>query len=265
MNYFLGNRRLWVFDFDGTISHIVPDRNVASLDAECGKMLRTLQSNPWNRVAVISSRSLDDIVPRVILPGLIVGGGSGLEWVLPGGFRASPDLATREHLETNRKALRPLLREIGAIPGVEIEDKKWSVAVHHRNASPRSFRKRMFLLQKLRNRAQAGIRVYRGHEVAEVQLVRGGSKASGLDRLCRLIGWNVSPDGLFYAGDDENDATAMKWVLSRGGTAVVVGPRISLPSAPNVESPADLPSAVHAHSRNNDWENRPWAKRTACG
>ena len=263
MNYVLGNRCLWVFDFDGTISRIVPDRNEASLDAECGKMLRFLLRSPWNRVAVISSRALSDVVSRVPLPGLIVGGGSGLEWALPDGFRSAPDVPARELLEANRAAVRPLLQEIAKIPGVEVEDKEWSVAVHYRNASPRSFRRRMALLQRLRTRP--GVRVYRGHEVAEIQLVRGGSKAAGLRRLCRMIGWKCSPGNLFYAGDDENDATAMKWVLYQEGTAVVVGNRIALPRAHCVESPEDLPPAIHSFSRTGPGKRRLPEERAACG
>ncbi|HEX9206162.1 MAG TPA: trehalose-phosphatase [Candidatus Deferrimicrobiaceae bacterium] len=263
MNYILGRRRLWVFDFDGTLSRIVPDRHDAVLDPGCEKMLHILQGSPWNRVAVISSRALDDVVPRVPFPGLIVGGGSGLEWALPGGFRASPDRDEQELLEANRKSLRSLLREIAAVPGVEVEDKGWSVAVHYRNASPRSFRRRTSLLQRLRN--CPGIKVYRGHEVVEVQLVRGGSKAAGLRRLCRLIDWKYFPDSLYYAGDDENDATAMKWVLRHSGTAVVVGNRIAVPRALCVESPAELASVVRSFSRTVAGENRMQADRVACG
>ena len=90
MNSLPGTRRLWAFDFDGTLSRIVPDRNDARLHPECGNRLRYLLDSPGNRVAVVSSRALEDIVPRVPIPGLYVGGGSGLEWQLPGGNRARP-------------------------------------------------------------------------------------------------------------------------------------------------------------------------------
>lgn len=262
MNYYLGNRRLWVFDFDGTISPIVPDRSEARLSAECEKMLRFLLGNPWNRVAVISSRTLCDVVPRVPVHGLIVGGGSGLSWALPGGFRTSPDRETEEALRANRKTLLPLFEEIAAIPGVEVEDKGWSVAVHYPNASPRSFRRRVSLLQRLRS--FPGVKVYRGHEVVEVQLVRGGSKAAGLRRLCRMIGWKCAPGNLVYAGDDENDATAMKWVLHQDGAAVVVGSRIAIPRALCVGSPADLAPAIHSFLGAETGRRLP-EDRAACG
>jgi hypothetical protein len=47
-----------------------------------------------------------------------------------------------------------------------------------------------------------------------------------------------------YAGDDENDAVAIRWVLSKGGAGFVVGNRISVPRARSVKGPADLARAV---------------------
>ncbi|MHB1025610.1 MAG: trehalose-phosphatase [Desulfobacteria bacterium] len=238
----LGQRSLWVFDFDGTLSPIVPERNEARLHRECERMLRFLARSPWNRVAVLSSRALDDIVSRIPVPGVFVGGASGLEWVLPGGHRIGPGAASEALLEEKRQAVSPILKEMASIPGVEIEDKGWSVAVHYRNASPRSFPKRMSLLQRLRDRT--GIKVYRGHEVVEVQLVRGGGKSSGVRRLCRLAGWDPAKERIWYAGDDENDAVAIRWVVSKGGAGIVVGDRITVPDAMHVEGPACLARAI---------------------
>ncbi|MBP2669456.1 MAG: superfamily hydrolase [Deltaproteobacteria bacterium] len=242
MNFLLAPRFLWTFDFDGTLSRIVPDRNDARLHPECGRMLRYLLSSPWNRVAVISSRALEDIAPRVPIPGLYVGGGSGLEWRLPGGGRTGPGSSAERLLSANQRAVAPLLSEITAIPGVEVEDKRWSVAIHIRNASPQTFRRRASLLARLRD--LPGIKAYRGHDVLEVQLVKGGGKSNGLRRHCRLAGWNPSRDGIVYAGDDEDDTVAMRWVLRKGGTAFCVGDRVHVPGAHHVEGPAALALAV---------------------
>lgn len=242
MNYMLGKRFLWVFDFDGTLSPIVPDRNEARLHRECDRVLRFLARSPWNRVAILSSRTLDDVASRVDIPGIFVGGASGLEWELPGGPRIGPGAASEDLLEVKRRAVSPILKELSSIPGVEIEDKKWSVAVHYRNASSRSFRKRMSLLQRLRDRI--GIKVFRGHEVVEVQLLGGGGKSAGVRRLCRLAGRDPAWERIVYAGDDENDAVAIRWVLSKGGAGIVVGNRITVPRAHHVEGPAGLARAV---------------------
>ncbi len=261
MTYVLGPRRLWIFDFDGTLSRFVPDRYDASLDAECEAMLRFLHASPWNQVAVISSRTLDDLAARVPLPMVPLGGGSGLEWELPGGYRVRPDRSAEELLEKNRRAVGALLEELAAIPGVEVEDKQWSVAVHFRNARQKSFRRLTVLLQRLRE--QAGVRVYRGHEVVEVPLVAGGNKAAGVRRLCQLIGWDPSRERILYAGDDENDATAIRWVLGHGGTAIVVGNRISDPDAAQADGPAELPACVYSFVETSPAVFRPPTGRAA--
>ena len=242
MNEPPGPRSLWVFDFDGTLSPIVPDRSEARLHRECERMLRFLVRSPWNRVAVLSSRALDDIVSRVTVPGVFVGGASGLEWRLPGGRRIGPGAASETLLAARRRAVSSLLEEIASVPGVEIEDKRWSVAVHYRNASPRSFRRRVSLLRRLRNRK--GITVFRGPEAVEVQMVGGAGKSAGVRRLCRLGDWDPYRERIVYAGDDENDAVAIRWVLSKGGAGIVVGNRITVPKAHHVEGPADLARAV---------------------
>ena len=256
MNCIPSRRSLWVFDFDGTLSTIVADRNEARLHRECGRMLRFLVRSPWNRVAVLSSRALDDIAARVSVPGVIVGGGGGLEWQFPGGRRIGPGTVSEAQVEKKRRAVSPILKAVASIPGVEVEDKRWSVAVHYRNASPKSSRKRKSLLQQLRDRA--GIKVYQGPKVVEVQLLGGGGKSAGVRRLCRLAGWNPTGERIVYAGDDENDAVAIRWVLSKGGSGIIVGNRISVPRALHVENPAGLARAVREFaekSLSRDLEN----------
>ena len=256
MNCIPGRRSLWVFDFDGTLSPIVADRNEARLHRECERMLRFLARSPWNRVAVLSSRALDDIVSRLEVPGVFVGGASGLEWRLPGGHRVGPGSASETLLAAKRQAVSPLLKEMASLPGVEIEDKRWSVAVHYRNASPRSFRRRVSLLQRLRSRK--GVKVFMGPEVVEVQLMGGGGKSAGVRRLCRLADRNPTGERIVYAGDDENDAVAIRWVLSKGGAGFVVGNRITVPRALHVENPAGLARAVREFaekSLSRDLEN----------
>ena len=187
---------------------------------------------------------------------MFVGGASGLEWKLPGGHRIGPGAASEALLEKKRTAVSPILKEMASIPGVEIEDKRWSVAIHYRNASPRSSRKRTSLLQRLRDRT--GIKLYRGHDVVEVQLVPGEGKSAGVRRLCRLADWDPAGERIVYAGDDENDAVAIRWVLSKGGAGIVVGNRITVPRALHVENPAGLARAVREFAENSlsrDLEN----------
>jgi trehalose-phosphatase len=233
---------LWVFDFDGTLSPIVPDRDAARLHPECRRVLKALAQAPGQFVAILSSREIGDLSGRVLLPGVILGGASGLEWRLPGGHRVHPGDVAEARREKAREALAPLLSELSSFPGVDVEDKGWSVAVHHRHVLPDA----VTLLQPLLSELERtpGIRLFRGPSVVEVQLFHQVNKSFGIRRLCRFMGFDPSRIRLHYAGDDENDAVAMRWVLRKGGIAFCVGNRIRVPGVRVVDGPADLARAV---------------------
>ncbi len=237
-------RRLWVFDFDGTLAPIVPDRDAARLAPDSLVLLKDLARDPRSRVAVLSTRTLDDLVPRVPVRGVILGASSGLEWQVPGGRRVLAGEAARKRLETARAGALPLLTRLGAVAGVEIEDKRWSAAVHYRNVSPETMPSLVPLFGELER--CPGIRVYSGPMAAEVQFLPSVSKVFGVRLLCRFLGFEAGRDRLFYAGDDENDAVAMRWVLARNGTVFAVGKLVRVPGALAVSGPSALARAVRA-------------------
>ncbi|MDX1814524.1 MAG: trehalose-phosphatase, partial [Thermodesulfobacteriota bacterium] len=145
-------RRLWAFDFDGTLSPIVPVRTEARLYPSCRSLLRDLAEAPDTLVAVLSSRSLDDLVSRVPLRGLFLGGGSGLEWRLPRGQRISPGRETEKSRDKALAPLSPILEKIKSVPGTDVEDKRWSIAVHYRGATPDARSSLAPLLDEVRRR-----------------------------------------------------------------------------------------------------------------
>ncbi|MGA2226789.1 MAG: trehalose-phosphatase [Syntrophobacteraceae bacterium] len=242
MNDILGNRRLWVFDFDGTISPIVPERNSARLHPEWRKLLNELSRTPGRSVAVLSSREIEDLSRRVPLPSVILGGASGLVWRLPGGHKICPGNVAETRREKSRAVLAPLLSRLSSFPGVDVEDKGWSVAVHYRRVLPKAVAMLQPLMEELEE--THGIRVFRGPYVAEVQLLPQVNKSFGIRRLCRFLGVDPPKAQLLYAGDDENDAVAMRWVLRKGGIAFCVGKPMSIPGVRVVETPVDLARAV---------------------
>ncbi len=238
--------RLWVFDFDGTLSPIVADRTAARLHPASRALLRDLAADRSNRVAVLSTRGLDDLALRIRVPGVVLGGASGLTWRLPGGRLVLPGDAMERKLEDARKRVLPLLGTLGDFPAVEIEDKKWSAAVHYRRVPPEAMPGLVPLLGALEK--HPGIRVYAGPMAAEVQFFPSVGKSFGIRRLCRLLSFDPGKGRIFFAGDDENDAAAMRWVLSRKGTVFAVGTRVRVAGALRVDGPPGLARAARAQA-----------------
>lgn len=237
-----GVRSLWVFDFDGTLSPIVADRHAARIHPVSKELLKGLARMPSNFVVILSSREIEDLAKRVPLPRVILGGASGLEWRLPGGHRIRPGDPFEARREQARATLDPLLARLSHIPGVDVEDKGWSIAIHHRHVLPGVVPMLEPLLAELEGISD--VRVFRGPSVAEVQLLRNVNKSFGVRTICRIIGFDPSKDRILYAGDDQNDAVAMRWVLRKKGIAFSVGAAAHVPGARVVENPVALARAV---------------------
>jgi trehalose 6-phosphate phosphatase len=222
-------QRLWIFDFDGTLSPLVPERESAQLHPACAELLAVLVTQLRHKVAILSSRSLDDLVPRVTVPGIYLGGGSGIEWQMPDGSRVTPEGEWGERLERTRTSLLPLIVRMAILPGVELEDKKWSVALHTRKA-PAESREELYVRigdwQK-----QGATRVLRGPEVLEIQFLPEIDKAFGVRTICSMLNFCPTSGAVVYAGDDENDSVAMRWVANLGGVALSVGNRFPAPGS----------------------------------
>ncbi len=170
------------------------------------------------------------------------GGTSGTEWQVPGGHRMVFSGKPTRMLESRRRVLMPEIRRLADLPGIEVEDKNWSVALHTRHAPQDSSHD---LDQRLAAwRPGARVRVFRGPEVHEIQLMPRVSKSFGVRMLCRFTKFIPGPGTLFYAGDDENDALAMRLVTRLGGTAVTVGERALIPASTVVKDQRELAKEV---------------------
>jgi trehalose 6-phosphate phosphatase len=235
-------KRLWFFDFDGTLSPIVPERSQAVIHPDCKNLLEELVATPHERVAVLSSRLLDDLIPRVGVAGVFLGGGSGVEWIVDGKERWIADNDLKDRLKSAREKLIPHITKMSNIPGIDIEDKKWSFAIHTRNSSFTSKRRIALLVKKVIT--SLNIRMFRGPEVIEIPLLPEIDKSFGVQALCKFLDFNPFNGDIVYAGDDENDATAMDWVLQRGGIAFTVGHAPLVPGARVVEDPEALAGAI---------------------
>jgi trehalose-phosphatase len=205
-------------------------------------MLHQLAAKRDCHCAVISSRQLADLAGRVDISGIYLGGGSGLEWRLPDGRLRAPEAGRMDAVRKARETLIPEIMEWGLLPGVEIEDKQWSVAIHIRRATRQAQEKLSALIEAWRRARK--VLVFRGPAVLEVQLLPEVDKSFGIRAVCDLVQYTPTAGRLFYAGDDENDAVAMQLVLNRGGIVMAVGENALVPGARVVPSPAELAKMI---------------------
>jgi trehalose-phosphatase len=119
-------------DYDGTIAPIVNDPMKALPLRETSVALRNLAALPQTHVAVISGRSLRDLAALSRLPAEIhLVGSHGTEFDIDFALDLDPVLSERRARLIAR--LEPLVERH---PGLSLEKKPASVAVHYRNVDP---------------------------------------------------------------------------------------------------------------------------------
>jgi trehalose 6-phosphate phosphatase len=120
------------FDFDGTLSEIVDDPDSATPAAGAAEALQKLAAHC--PVAVLSGRDLADVTKRVGLPGIWYAGSHGFELTAPDGTHHQNDAAAAA-IPVLEQVAAQLRDQLGPIPGVVVEHKRFGVAVHYRNAA----------------------------------------------------------------------------------------------------------------------------------
>jgi len=178
---------LVAFDFDGTLAPIVPDPERAELLPGTRRRLRELAG--LYPCVVISGRSVRDVERRVHGLGLrAVIGNHGLE-----PWRATHDL---ELVVQRWRAF--LERTLAELPGVELEDKTYSIAVHYRRSRQKK-RARAAIQSALSE--LSGARVIGGKQVINVVPAGAPHKGMALERERDRLGCDTA----LFVGDDETD------------------------------------------------------------
>lgn len=186
---------LCVFDFDGTLSPIVPEPDCARLPPNVRERLMALAT--LAPVAILTGRSLDDVKKRLGFEPHYVIGNHGLEG-LPGWEGKSAEFATA--CDGWREALFMAMRDRKRFdPGIRIEDKRYSLSVHYRMAkNPKETETR---LAALFSKLSPPPRVVDGKFVFSLMPDEALNKGSALLQLMAQSG----ASGAIYVGDDVTD------------------------------------------------------------
>lgn len=207
-------------DFDGTLVPLAEQPEQVWLDGEGRSLLEDVRDLPGVHVAIVSGRRLDDVLVRVGLDGIAYAGNHGAELRLADRRRRS--LATSRDRHLARLVRTALSRIVGDLPGVCVEDKGPVVALHFRQAPPRSRAALFARLGSWRRAHPPGLRERSGDEVVEFYPASLPRKSDALLTIARECGI-PGPDGIVYIGDDEADEEAFRG-LGRGAVTARVGP-----------------------------------------
>jgi trehalose 6-phosphate phosphatase len=205
-------------DYDGTLTPIVPRPEDAVLAPDMRQTLKELAANCV--VAVISGRDLKDVQTLVGLDNIYYAGSHGFDIAGPRGQRLAHQ-SGQEFLPALDRAEATLRERLSNnLPGVQIERKKFSVAVHYRRADAG----RVGEVEQVVDQVQADsgrLRKSRGKKIFELQPDLDWHKGRALLWLLDRLGLDRPDVVPFYLGDDVTDEDAFKVLQDRGiGIAV---------------------------------------------
>jgi len=187
-------RMLCAFDFDGTLAPIVSRPEDARLPAEMRQSLLALSDHA--PVALITGRSVADLRGRLGFEPDFIVGNHGMEGI-PG--REAQAAAHRALCEGWRRQLAGALEQETYDPGIQLEDKAYSLSVHYRLASDPE--RSADALRELFSHLAPQPRLVAGKYVFNLVPEDGMDKGGALERLMALCGARSA----IYVGDDVTD------------------------------------------------------------
>lgn len=185
---FAWSRVLIGFDFDGTLAPIVPDRDQARMRVRTRQLLGMVcRRYPC---AVISGRSRADVLRRL--------GGAVPRYVV-GNHGMEPGSSSGAFVDLMAMARSRLESALAGSPGIEFENKVYSLSIHYRRA--RRKRDARSRIEQAIARLPVAMRTIHGKSV--VNLLPEGAPHKG-DALVGLRA-RAGADTALFVGDDLTD------------------------------------------------------------
>lgn len=229
-----GRRCVLLLDFDGTLAPIVDRPEAARLPEAARRVLRRLAAR--RSVAVVSGRDLDDLRKRVDVEGLAYAGSHGFRIAMPGGEVHEHERARRflPDLDHAEDALR---RTLEGAPGVEVERKRFAVAVHYRRA-PERWADDVERAVDAVLAADHGLYKRPGREIVELLPDLDWDKGHAVRWILDALGLGPGEAFPLYVGDDVSDEDAFREVERDGLGIAVRGRRDGTRARYALEDPA---------------------------
>jgi trehalose-phosphatase len=234
----IGKRSVGVFlDYDGTLTPIVRHPEDAVLLRDMRQILNQLSRRCM--MSIISGRDLKDVQKLVGIKDIYYAGSHGFEVAGPGGWREEYPEAARFHsvLDQTEKELHSKLDKV---KGMQIERKRYSIAVHYRGVAEGDIEKVERGTRDILQEREDELRISSGKCVYDFQPKIEWHKGKALDWLLKKAFWR--PDEAFplYIGDDITDEDGFRTVKDRGIAIVVRDDGRPTEAVYALESPAEV-------------------------
>jgi trehalose 6-phosphate phosphatase len=205
-----------ICDFDGVLTPIVDDPTTSAMSDQVASALGRLTRH-LGLVAVLSGRPLAFLQKRIQVPGVPLLGSYGIEQLRDGATVLAP--GTQPWLGKVRSAAEQLAGHFADWPGVRVEEKAVSVAVHWRQAENQEAAEAEIIRVTTGIAEATGLRPEPGKLVSELRPPIDVDKGSAVNELLR----GQDPTVVAYAGDDLGDIPALQMVRDQyDGYALVV-------------------------------------------
>lgn len=225
-----------LLDFDGTLAPIRPTPAQARMPARTRALLQLLARHPSITVGIVTGRSLPDIRKKIGRQHLLLIANHGFEIFLDGVCWTHP--WAKRSMPLLQRLARKLKGHLKTIPGVLVEQKRYSLTIHYRAVRRNQIRTMQEVALDILSPFWRDIRITKGKKVLEVRPNVPWGKGTAIQRVLTLL--NRQKDGcVIYAGDDTTDEDAFA-ALRGGGVTVAVGKKKQTHAAYWVRDPGEV-------------------------
>ncbi len=212
-----GRKFILCLDYDGTLTPIVHDYNKAIISDGMRELVHELAKKI--PVAIISGRDVPFVQQHMRLQEAYYAGSHGFEIVGPNAYRHELEEAERALpvLEWAEKEMREYAT---TIPGMEIERKKFAMAVHFRKVREEKLPAVQKKVQEVLDRNKE-LKAGKGKMLVELKPALDWHKGKALETIVQQL----DPSGeavIAFIGDDVTDEDAFR-VLKEDDLGIFVG------------------------------------------
>jgi len=205
------NKPVFFLDYDGTLTPIVDRPDLAVLSPEMKDILERLIKK--YTVAVVSGRMREDVQNLVGINGIFYAGSHGFDILGKGCSMVHPE--AEKLIPVVSEVIRILSEELKSIPGLLVEEKKFSTAVHYRLVSD-EYLERIEATVKNTVNKYPSLRLMRGKKVFEILPAIDWDKGKAVRWILKALSLSRDETEVVYIGDDTTDEDAFRAVRTRG-------------------------------------------------